>query len=79
MIVGEWMKAPEYCSYVLRFWQEEDEQGSSWRFMLLNPLSGERQGFASLEKLFAFLEERIERISGAGSTEQGTGEYEIAE
>jgi hypothetical protein len=42
-------------SYLLRIWQEDDET-AVWRASLQSPQSGERMGFASLERLFDFLQ-----------------------
>jgi hypothetical protein len=47
-----------YLAYMLRLWQTGIGEGSVWRASLESPHTGERQGFASLEMLFAFLEER---------------------
>jgi hypothetical protein len=57
-----------YLSYLLRLWQENggDPPGGDqpqWRASLEWPRSDKRQGFASLEDLFAFLE----RETGSGS------------
>jgi hypothetical protein len=46
--------------YILRLWHAEAPD-SSWRASLENPRTGERIGFESLERLFAFLMERTER------------------
>jgi len=50
-----------YLAYLLRLWQESagDLPGGEaplWRASLEKPQSDERQGFASLENLFTFLE-----------------------
>ena len=49
---------PEYHAYLLRFWEERGEQGTSaaWRFSLEDPQTGQRQGFADLGSLTAWLE-----------------------
>lgn len=53
---------PEYLSYLLRLWRENDGQeaygveAAVWRASLEGPQAGERRGFASLVDLFAFLE-----------------------
>ncbi|MGD2105947.1 MAG: hypothetical protein PVJ55_12625 [Anaerolineae bacterium] len=52
-----------YHSYLLRLWQANINGESVWRASLESH-SGERQGFADLESLFAFLEEQ-------------TGDYEV--
>jgi len=49
----------DYLSYLLRLWQESAGEGI-WRASLEDPHTGERTGFASLEDLFAFLQQRIE-------------------
>lgn len=46
------------CAYLLRFWQEPSgstHRPSVWRFMLQDPQTGERYGFASLELLVRHL------------------------
>jgi hypothetical protein len=44
-----------YVSYLLRLWQTGHEEKVGWRASLEDPLTGERQSFASLEKLVDFL------------------------
>ena len=45
-----------YYSYMLRFWPEPQPSGETqWRFTLVNPGTGQRQAFASLEALVEFL------------------------
>ncbi|HET8628209.1 MAG TPA: hypothetical protein VFL91_12350 [Thermomicrobiales bacterium] len=39
-------------AYLLRLWRE----GAQWRASLLVTATGERRGFGSLERLFAFLQ-----------------------
>ncbi len=51
-------KPPRYHAYLLRFWQERSQpltRLAAWRFSLEDPHTGERRGFADLEKLVAFL------------------------
>ena len=54
-------KRQQYLSYLLRLWRENDSVGAHgietalWRASLESPQAGERQGFASLEELFAYL------------------------
>lgn len=45
----------DYHSYLLRMWRVRTD-GHSWRAMLENVATGERQGFASLDRLIMFLE-----------------------
>ena len=49
-----------YQSYLLRLWRALGGAEQPWRASLENPLTGERQGFADLEALFAFLLTQIE-------------------
>ena len=44
-----------YYAYMLRFWPEETPGENAWRFTLLDPHSGQRQGFQSLDALFSHL------------------------
>jgi hypothetical protein len=68
----------DYHSYLLRLWRESSareagdgpaaspEQGAEvWRASLESPQAGERQGFANLEDLFAFLRQQTSLISEA--------------
>jgi hypothetical protein len=45
-----------YLSYLLRVWRTGSEGNAVWRASLENPFTRERQGFASLRDLFAFLQ-----------------------
>ena len=53
---------PRYISYLLRLWQTGSKP--AWRASL-ESLTGERQGFAGLEELFAFLKSQtgVERAA----------------
>ncbi len=45
--------------YVLRLWREQAasaEHLAEWRFVLEEPKTGQRRGFAGLDALMAFLE-----------------------
>ena len=57
------MPEPQYHSYLLRLWQESSEKKPNWRFVLVNLTKHEEQGFASLERLIAFLREQMDEIS----------------
>jgi hypothetical protein len=50
----------DYYAYLLRLWRTERQGQTQWRASLESPHTGERQSFASLEQLFAFLSERCE-------------------
>ena len=48
-----------YRAYLLRVWQADDADGRLvWRAALEDARTGERHGFADLERLCAFLEEQ---------------------
>ena len=49
-----------YLSYLLRLWQTKKDGRLVWRASLQSPDTGERQGFASLEALFAHLRQEID-------------------
>ena len=59
---------PDYYSYLLRLWRENDranivghqrrcEKQYVWRASLEDSLTRKRQGFSSLDDLFAFLQQ----------------------
>ena len=51
-----------YHSYLLRFWavRGRDNLPAVWRFSLTEPHTGDRQGFADLDTLVAFLRGQIQ-------------------
>lgn len=64
-------ESSSYYSYLLRLWRE-GKGGGRWRASLTDPHSGERQGFGSVDDLFAFLEEQMGTAAGtAGGQEEG--------
>lgn len=45
-----------YHHYMLRFWPEPQENGAAaWRYTLIDPHSGQRHSFLSLDSLIAYL------------------------
>ncbi len=56
-----------YVSYLLRMWQAEEAGRPVWRAALEDPRTGEVLFFASLPRLFQFLENAGE-MREAGST-----------
>lgn len=67
---------PAYLSYLLRLWRTGDRETNSWRGSLEDAHTGERQGFASLEALMAYLRvvmagEGQDRADEAGGTAGG--------
>lgn len=65
---------PAYLSYLLRLWRAPGGAGQPWRASLQDTLSGERQGFADLEALVAYLRDQIEGESGP---EEESGRYPV--
>jgi len=61
---------PAYLSYLLRLWRAPGGAGQPWRASLQDTLSEERQGFADLEALTAYLHDQIE---GESAPEQEPG------
>jgi hypothetical protein len=48
-------KARDYVAYLLRLWREKGGESTQWRASLQDPHTGEKEGFASLGALFAYL------------------------
>ena len=71
-----------YLSYLLRLWQTDDGETQVWRASLDSPGTRERQGFASLEELFSFLEGQTRSQSEQGLSDKSrekTGRDRMAE
>jgi hypothetical protein len=58
---------PAFLSYLLRLWRTD----SRWHISLTDPVSGERTGFASVERMVAFLHGQMASESNSNS-ESGT-------
>ncbi|MBL7063652.1 MAG: hypothetical protein ISS49_05505 [Anaerolineae bacterium] len=55
-------KPPRYRAFLLRYWEERGQgarRGVVWRFSLEDAHTGQRQGFASLEEMVAFLRSQL--------------------
>lgn len=77
---------PNYFSYLLRLWRENNgemihqvdeasdhtESRPTWLASLESSLTGQRQGFASLEDLFVFLRQRAGTATDPESEETWT-------
>jgi hypothetical protein len=50
-----------YIAYLLRLWQERHAGASVWRASLEDPHTGQRQGFADLDRLLRFLRDQTAR------------------
>ncbi len=48
-----------YRAYMLRLWRAGSDEGPVWRALLESAHTGERQVFADLQALFAFLEQEV--------------------
>jgi hypothetical protein len=57
------IEQPGYLAYLLRLWRVNDDGKPVWRASLENPHTGERHGFANLQLLFAFLEEKTVELA----------------
>ncbi|UCC63663.1 MAG: hypothetical protein JSV36_00970 [Anaerolineae bacterium] len=55
-------ESPRYLAFMVRLWRTDTQEGPVWRASAESPHTGERQGFASLEALCAFL---VEEARGA--------------
>ncbi len=64
-----------YISYLLRLWLVEDD-GPVWRASLENPTTAERHGFATLDRLVAFL---MAETRDLAAQEQWEREMEVTE
>ena len=57
-------KPPRYRSYLLSFWEERSQDPDTpvvWRFSLQDPRTGQRRGFASIERVMASLRRELTR------------------
>jgi hypothetical protein len=54
-------RPPHYHSYLLRFWEERGDADTEriWRFMLQDPQTQERFGFADWDALTSWIREKI--------------------
>ncbi len=50
-----------YQTYVLRLWRGQCRGRWQWRASIESPYTGERQSFADLEQLFAYVREQCGR------------------
>jgi hypothetical protein len=54
-----------YQVYLLRLWRVPCQGRWQWRASLESPRTGEHQLFGNLQQLFAFVDERCERLTRA--------------
>jgi len=63
--VKDYSTPSPYYTYMLRFWPESQEsEEPRWCYTLLDPKTGEQQGFATLESLVKYLASLTEEIPG---------------
>ena len=67
-----------YQAYLLRLWRVPYKGKWQWRASLESPRTGERQVYASLEQLFAFLCERCDSQVGNKPEEGNEAQSEIS-
>ncbi len=51
-----------YFAYLLRMWQTNEGDASVWHASLENPHTGERLGFADLDRLCTFLKDQCDSL-----------------
>jgi hypothetical protein len=56
---------PDYLSYLLRLWREDDEGQTAWRASLERSRTAKRQVFPSLDDLFEHLQQRTGAVLDA--------------
>lgn len=57
--------APRHSSYILRLWETRTESAGeppAWRFSLEDLQKGKRYGFANMEMLVAFLDDKTRSL-----------------
>ena len=65
---------PNYLSYLLRLWRENDEEQNDWRASLESALTHKRHVFPSLMGLFTFLRRQTGAGCDANEGENATGQ-----
>jgi Ser-tRNA(Ala) deacylase AlaX len=64
---------PDACqTYLVCLWRVQCQGKWQWRASVKSPHTGERQVFASLEQLFAYLTEQCDRQMPAMTETRGT-------
>jgi hypothetical protein len=62
------VQSPDYMAYLLRLWSVRDVDAIQWRASLEDAQTGERHGFADLDRLCEFLQERFTDAGDASLT-----------
>ncbi len=58
----------KYLAYMLRLWRVDANGEVVWRASIEDPHTGERHGFADLDRLFEFLERQTREIDQIQAT-----------
>jgi hypothetical protein len=58
-------------AYMLRIWRATDKGQVTWRASLEDPTTGDRQGFANLDRLISYLETQMAPESSEDADEGG--------
>lgn len=61
-----------YHAYLLRLWLAVEQEQVVWRASLENPQTGERLGFANLERLFVFLQDQTAAFAEESKSQRAT-------
>jgi hypothetical protein len=72
--MGDMVKQKGYLSYLLRLWRENDQDQPCWRASLEGTHDSERQSFASLDDLLAFLRQETSNQSTSTINYQTTSQ-----
>lgn len=62
---------PDYLSYLLRLWRVSGEGEAPWRASLESPHTGERRGFANLDRLCEFLQRETGAVPDTREDQDG--------
>ncbi len=61
-------QSEDYLAYLLRLWRVRDVDESQWRASLEDAETGERRGFANIERLCEFLQQQCVDANDKPST-----------
>lgn len=64
-----------YQTYLLRLWRAQCKGRWQWRASIVDPRTGERHWFASLEQLFAYFGEQCNGLAPHAPEAPGSASY----
>lgn len=67
-MVGMGAQSEDYMAYLLRLWRVRDVGVSQWRASLEDAETGERRGFADIDRLCEFLQQQCREANDKPST-----------